>query len=134
MAMFAVQVEYDNRPQWYGDKPMTTNNERGNSTEHAFHADRDRYDYDFMRCRLHEGWQQFNTHKDTSSFGVWVNPQLRQILMFTKGDEITINCPTDASYQDELTEMRAAYQVRQVISERSDEMVVPAEKNSNYQP
>lgn len=91
---------------------MTTNNERGNSTEHAFHADRDRYDYDFKRCRSHEGWQQFNTRHDASSFGVWINPQLRQILTFAKGDEITINCATDASYEDEIAEMRTHYSLQ----------------------
>jgi hypothetical protein len=91
---------------------MTTSNARGNSTQHTFYADRDRYDYDFKRCRLHEGWQQFNTHQDASSFGVWINPQLRQIVTFAKGNEITIYCATDASYEDELAEMRSHYSLQ----------------------
>ena len=81
-------------------------NERGNLVERSFHEARDRYHYDFDQCR---GWTQYDTNQDAWYFGIWVNPETRQILTFAEGDETLVTCPTADSYHAELADMAAFY-------------------------
>ena len=81
-------------------------NERGNKVERAYDLMRDRYYYDFDRCK---GWKQFDTDQDAWYFGVWVNTITWEILTFAEGDETLITCFTEEGYHAELADMSKFY-------------------------
>ncbi len=66
-------------------------NRRGNILVRSRHPYRERYHYDFSPCK---DWVQYST-LDAENFGVWVNPDAREILTFTGGEEIRVTCPTE---------------------------------------
>ncbi len=81
-------------------------NARGNILVRSHHPCRERYHYDFGPC---ENWIQYATTLDAVNFGVWVNPEAREILTFTAGEEILVKCPTEESYHQELADMEVFY-------------------------
>jgi len=70
---------------------------------------RERYEYDFKRCKSADGWKQYDTQQDASYFGVWVHPERRVIVTFAEGDETTVTCPTQESFEAEIREMNEFY-------------------------
>lgn len=80
-------------------------NERGNTIHDRFHPDIDRYLFDFKICTRELGWLQFDTDQDAWYFGIWVNPEKRQVVNYAEGDISIINCPTELSYHAELRAM-----------------------------
>jgi hypothetical protein len=89
-------------------------NARGNVVLRDHDADRalrlrnagDRYAYDFGPCRA---WIQFDTRQDAIYFGVWVNPDNRQIFTYCEGDRILVTCPTPESFRTELIDAKEFY-------------------------
>lgn len=48
--------------------------------------DVDRYFFDTLAWAPGAAWQQWDTSSDAWYFGVWVNPQTREILTYAEGD------------------------------------------------
>ncbi len=81
-------------------------NIRGNTIERSHHPYRERHYYDLGLCK---DWIQYNTTLDADNFGVWVNPEKRQILTCMEGNEALVRCPTEESYHQELADMNIFY-------------------------
>lgn len=79
---------------------------RGNIITRTQHPHRERYHYDFRPCK---DWVQYATTLDAANFGIWVNPETREILTFTAEEEILVSCPTEESYHQELADMEVFY-------------------------
>ena len=78
-------------------------------TKNAFYLHRERYHYDFKKCKRFDGWVQFDTRQDAAYFGIWVHPEKRQIITWCEGDEITETCETETEYHEKLKSMAACY-------------------------
>jgi len=86
-------------------------NRNGSVVKRAFVHDGDRYKYDFGD-RLPDGgcgWIQYDTRQDAWYFGVWVNPETRQIMTYAEGDETLVTAPTEEAFQAELADMAEFY-------------------------
>lgn len=78
-------------------------------TERSFYCLRERYHYDFEKCRKSEGFIQWDCSQDAHYFGIWVNPEKRQILTYAEGDETLETCESEAEYHKHLQDMAEAY-------------------------
>ena len=84
-------------------------NEWGNIVERPIARGEDRYAYDFEFCKSGDGWVQYDTSQDAWYFGIWVNPEKREIVTYAEGDESIVKCPTEESYHAELKSMAEFY-------------------------
>jgi hypothetical protein len=84
-------------------------NKNGARVERAFYMGRERYMYDFQLCRSDDGWKQYDTDQDAWYFGVWVHKEDRVIVTYAEGDETTVTCPTQESFDKELADMNAFF-------------------------
>ena len=78
-------------------------------TKTAFYLHRERYHYDFEKCKRSDGWRQFDTSQDAWYFGIWVNPEKRQVMTFAEGDETLETAESEAEYHKHLAKMAEAY-------------------------
>lgn len=83
-------------------------NERGNHIERV-RRDADCYLFDCQLCKAEEGWEQFDTNQDAWYFGIWVNPQRREIVTYAAGDVTRVICLDAAHYNAELKSMCEFY-------------------------
>ena len=90
-----------------GDKPYT--NSAGCLVTNTFHPCIDRYVFDFKRCTADDGWEQYDTDKDASYFGVWVRLETREIVTYAEGDITHVQAPSDKALQAELAGMADFY-------------------------
>ena len=75
-------------------------NQHGNTVLRSFHLHQDRHYYDTIRCSKEEGWHKYPTDQDAWYFGVWFNPELKQIMTYAEGDEILSVCTDDGWYKE----------------------------------
>jgi len=73
---------------------------------HSYPNERDRYFYDFGQC---QDWAQYDTSQDACYFGIWVNPDTRQVLTFAEGDETVETFDTPEEYHAALAGMAEFY-------------------------
>lgn len=59
----------------------------------------DRYEFDFQHCTYANGWAQIDTYQDASYFGVWTNPERREIVTYCEGDITMEICDDDNDYR-----------------------------------
>lgn len=76
-------------------------NEYGNTVDHSFFENRERYHYDFGECSGN-GWMQYDTDQDAWYYGVWVNADLMMTLTFAEGDEYRVKCNDIEGYRKEI--------------------------------
>lgn len=68
----------------------------------GFEAQTERYAFDFDRCTYANGWAQVDTYQDASYFGIWTNPDLREIVTYCEGDVTREICDDDGDYRAAL--------------------------------
>jgi hypothetical protein len=73
----------------------------------------DRYDYDFRKCRPHDGWAQLDTKQDAPYYGNWVNPLTFELLSYCEGDVTHTQCDTADEFKSELAECIAWHRERE---------------------
>ena len=78
-------------------------------TQRTFYTERDRYHYDFGVCSREKGWKQYDTDQDAWYFGVWVHPELLEIVTYAEGDEIRQICESKEELKAELERMAGCY-------------------------
>jgi hypothetical protein len=78
-------------------------------TERAFFFGRERYHYDFEKCKRTDGWKCFDTSQDAWYFGIWCNQKTLQVMTFAEGDETLETCESEAEYHEHLKAMAEAY-------------------------
>lgn len=83
-------------------------NKRGNKVDRSFFP-KDRYYFDFNRCKAADGWRQYDTREDAWYFGVWVHLEKREILTYSEGDVVRVTCPDDEHLKAELDAMAEFY-------------------------
>ena len=79
-------------------------NERGNTVVRRHRSD-DRYLFDCDDDFCTAGWQQFDTNRDASYYGVWVNLKLLRTLSYCEGDVCLVICPDAEHYNAEIKSM-----------------------------
>jgi hypothetical protein len=77
--------------------------------ERAFYSHRERYHYDFEKCKRSDGWIQFDTKEDAHYFGIWVNPEKMQVLTWAEGDEILETAESETEFHEHLKSMAECY-------------------------
>lgn len=50
------------------------------------HGIEDRYELDFGRCSIANGFAQIDTDQDASYFGTWANPFTLEVVNYAEGD------------------------------------------------
>ena len=73
------------------------------------HITIDYYDQKFKKTN----WHRFDTDKDSSNFGVWVNPPQFKILIFADGGQVLTSCKDRSSFKEELDYMCELYRTNQ---------------------
>ena len=74
-----------------------------------FYLGRERYYYDFKRCKRSDGWIQYDTDQDASYFRIWVHPGKMEIITYAEGDETIETCETETEYHEKLKSMAEFY-------------------------
>lgn len=66
----------------------------------------ERYEYDFGRCSLANGWAQVDTGQDAPYFGTWANPETLEILCYCEGDVTEQKADTPVEFASEMLRIR----------------------------
>ena len=69
------------------------------------YSDTGRYLYDFKMLTYKNGWAQIDTKQDASYFGIWTNPDTREIFSYCEGDTSHTRCDTDEEYKQAIAEV-----------------------------
>jgi hypothetical protein len=83
----------------------TRTKESGATLEHYFWSSGERYLFDFEVCTAARGWIQYDTDQDDWYYGVWVNPEAREVVNYCEGDLYVTRCPTEESFRAELADL-----------------------------
>lgn len=102
--VLAYRFAYDPYPPERNDRGNRITRKRGED----FGAD-SRYKFDCDVCPSADGWQQYDTDRDASYFGIWVNVAKRQTLTYCEGDVTIVDCDDDDRLRAELADMERFY-------------------------
>ena len=83
-------------------------NEHGNEVIDEF-CPGNRYKYDFHICTSEKGWIQYDTNQDAHYFGIWVNPERKEVFIYCEGDTSLVICKNEQTYKEELAGMAKFY-------------------------
>jgi len=72
----------------------------------------DRYQFDFDRCSLKNGWAQIDTSQDAWYFGQWANPLELRIMVYAEGDCTLMTASSKAEFVKEIRSM-AEWNIKQ---------------------
>ena len=69
----------------------------------------DRYRYDMGNCSYANGWAQIDTYQDAPYFGVWTNPERREIFTYCEGDLTLEKCDSADEYTQAIRDAISFY-------------------------
>jgi hypothetical protein len=95
----------DDVPEAFHKETCTQDN--GATLERYFWCNGERYLFDFEVCTAAKGWIQYDTDQDAWYYGVWVNPEAREVVSYCEGDLSVTRCSTEAIFRAELAELAA---------------------------
>lgn len=63
----------------------------------------ERYEFDFRRCKVSDGWAQLDSKQDAPYYGQWVNPLTLKIATYCEGDTTLIECDNEVDFKAQLS-------------------------------
>ena len=75
----------------------------------GFLMDADRYQFDTGMCSAKKGFAQCDTSQDAWYFGIWANPDKRQIVSYAEGDVTVQTADDDAEFVAEIRKAAKFY-------------------------
>ena len=74
-----------------------------------FMLDGDRYHFDYGKCSYDNGFAQMDTSQDAPYFGMWTNPNTREIVSYCEGDVTELTAETNDEYVKAIRESAKFY-------------------------
>ena len=78
-------------------------------TTKSYFLPSERYEYDFGRCSIANGFAQVDTSSDAHYFGMWANPTSFEIICYCEGDVSEDVADNAAEFVAELRRIKNVY-------------------------
>ncbi len=71
--------------------------------------DTERYEFDFGKCSIKNGFAQLDTGQDASYFGIWANPFKRIVFTYCEGDTTLEKAESDDEFAAHIHTIKKFY-------------------------